>query len=284
MGLFRRVSDWLLYSSVFAAICAVSLCVATEKLILGQLPQPSALHLFIVGSTLMVYNAHHLIRKAAPERSDRYRWTAGNSIWHWIVFIAGLALFLWSMPALNVATLTACLVLGVLSFGYTLPILPLGRNFRLRDHGLVKIIILTLVWSISTTIVPMLFHEIAPGDFPLEILLRTTLLFCLCVAFDLRDMQTDFHKQIYTIPNLIGVRSSYRLMYSSLVFFAVLALMQFLRLGNERRLIADFVQAVVTAGAVYGTRYFASDKYYLGVIDGMMLLYGCLVAFLGHYH
>lgn len=108
-------------------------------------------------------------------------------------------------------------------------------------------------------------------------------MFTLCVAFDIRDMQTDFKLNIDTIPNIIGVKNSYRLMDASILLFAILCIVQFFRYPSYERLIAEILTALCTKIAIEYSKRHPSDKVYLGIIDGMMLLYGCLIAFFGHY-
>jgi hypothetical protein len=157
------------------------------------------------------------------------------------------------------------------------------KQRRLRDHGWIKIVTLTMVWTIATTMLPMLYHGLTVFAYPLELMIRAVFMFTLCVAFDVRDMQTDLRANIYTVPNIIGVRQSYRLMSYALVAFVLLSAFQYFRTSNELRLSINGVTALATAVCIHYSRRFASDRYYLGAIDGMMLLYGCLVAFFGHY-
>ena len=119
LKIFKTFTDWLLYTSVFAALCAVALCLATERLILNAIPETlTPLHSFIFGCTLVVYNAHFLLRKAEPKLSDRYRWTVQHRSWHYIVFFTGLIISGISIFFLNWQILIACLILGALSFTY----------------------------------------------------------------------------------------------------------------------------------------------------------------------
>ena len=245
----KSFTDWLLYTSVFAACCAISLCLATERLILGALPQPSELHAFIAGSTLVVYNAHFLLRRTEARKSDRYRWTLTHRYWHLIMVITGLSLIAFSLFFVSREILLTCLLLGVLSFGYTFPLLPFGQG-RLRDYGWVKILTLTLVWTITTAVLPMLHWNVSVYAYPLELLIRFVFLFTLCIAFDVRDMQTDMREDILTIPNVIGINRSYSLMYFTIVVFALLCIFQYFRVGNETHLLIAAIVSILTWRAI----------------------------------
>jgi 4-hydroxybenzoate polyprenyltransferase len=242
-------------------------------------PLFSPLHLFIAGCTLMVYNLHFLLRKSLPQVSDRLRWTVKHKLWHYAIFFAGLLLSSISIFFLSWHIMIACVLLGILSFMYTLPLLPFAKS-SLRDFGWLKILTLTLVWTIVTSVLPLLYWEKTLLDYPYEILIRFTFLFTLCVAFDVRDMQTDLRRDIRTLPNLIGERNSYRLMDASIALFIILSIIQYLRYPSTGRLIAEILSAVATRLVIMYTKKHSSDRVYLGMVDGMMLLYGCLIALL----
>lgn len=270
--------DWLLYTSLFASLCAVGLCMATERLLLGVVPQAgSALHWFILGSSFIVYNIHYVVKKAAPGTSDRYNWTQRNRYWHWIMLASGAVLCMVTTPQLPPRALVACVVLAVLSLAYSLPLLPRGSRRRLKDFGYVKILVLAGVWTIVTSILPMMFWHRSMADYPFEIILRFVLLFVLCLAFDIRDMQVDLDVGIYTLPNRIGLRTTYRLIDLMLVLFAVLATLQFFRYPSAVRWTGSLITAVLAKLAIEWARRHPSDKAYLLYVDGVMLWYAVLL-------
>lgn len=279
MRIINAITDWLLYTSMFAALCAVSLCMATEQLILNELPRLfTPLHCFIAGCTMMVYNGHFLIKKTPLHISDRMRWTYSHLIWHYIVFIVGAITCSVTLFYLSYKLLIACVALGILSFAYTLPLLPFKT--QLRDYGWLKIITLTLVWTIVTSAIPIVHWEKSLNDFPFEILMRFMFMFVLCIAFDIRDMQTDTERSIKTLPNILGVKNSNLLINISLAVFLALCVIQYFRYPNMGRLVAEVALAFVARIAITYCNSHQSDKNYLGLVDGMMLLYGIVIMFL----
>lgn len=278
LSVINKIANWILYTSLFAAACAVSLCMATERLLIDTIPAIiSPLHSLVLGSTLFVYNAHYLFKKSDEVISDRYAWSQHYKIWHYLFLFLGGALCAVSLFFLSWKILVACIVLGLLSFAYSLPMLPFKDKRRIKDFGWVKILVLTGVWTIVTSILPMLYWEKEMADFPFEILIRFVFMFTLCVAFDIRDMQTDIEAGIVTLPNLIGLKSSYRLMDLTILLFVVLSIIQYTRYPSPVRLSGEIITAVITKLAIEFTKKYPSDKAYLGLIDGMMLLYALLV-------
>lgn len=254
------------------------MCMATERLIIGKVPALfTALHVLVFGSTLMVYNVHYIVKRSTPSLSDRFAWSQFHMLWHRVMFSIGFLGCFVSIFFVNWQILVGCAVLAFLSFAYSLPLLPFKDKRRIREFGWVKITVLTLVWTIVTSVLPMLYWEVPLTDYPLEIVIRFVFMFTLCVAFDIRDMQTDLESGIATLPNLIGVKNSYRLMDATLILFVLLCVLQYLHYPIPSRLAGEVVAALVTKYVIHYSRTHPSDRVYLGLIDGMMLLYGVLL-------
>lgn len=277
-NLIHKITDWVLYTSFFAACCTVGLCMTTERLLLNDTPQLlSYLHLLVFCSTLLVYNAHYLIKKSTIALSDRYGWSQNHKFWHYILLVSGLLGCIITAMKLPLNILFACSILAVLSFAYSIPLLPFKNKKRLKDFGWIKITVLTLVWTIVTSVLPVLYHNMNISDYPYEIMMRFVFMFTLCVAFDIRDMQTDMDAGIATLPNMIGVKGSYRVMSTSMILFIIMSFIQYMRHPSILRLGAELFVAVAVKLVIDYARKHPSDRAYLGLVDGMMLLYAALV-------
>lgn len=250
----------------------------TEKLLLDNTPELfTVLHLLVFCSTLFVYNVHYLIKKSTPELSDRYDWSQYHKIWHYILMLIGVAGCLAASLYLPYKILFACGILGVLSFSYSIPLLPFKNKKRLKDFGWIKILVLTSVWTIVTAVLPILYADDSLTAYPYEILMRFVFMFTLCVAFDIRDMQTDMDAGIATLPNLIGIKGCYRVMSVSMILFIVMSIVQFIRHPSVSRVLAELIVAFAVRFAIDYSRKHPTDKVYLGLVDGMMFLYALLV-------
>ena len=237
---------------------------------------------------MMVYNAHFLLGhqffkikadKTLQLLPGRTNWTRRNRHWHFIIFGLGLLLAFYCFLKMHEVLLIISLVLGVLSFAYTIPLLPpelLGVR-SLRDWGLSKIFTLTAVWTIVTCILPMLFWNKNPLSYPYEIAMRFVFMFALCVAFDVRDMETDLKRKIQTLPNLIGFQKSMWLMKGTLVLFLVLSVIQYWRYPSVGRLVAEILTTILCFVVLKKVTPQRNEQYFLGWVDGMMLVYGLLI-------
>jgi 4-hydroxybenzoate polyprenyltransferase len=247
---------------------------ATERLINSVSPPLiTHLHILVFGSTLVVYNTQHMIRWARYVKGLHRQLRT----WYFLFFSMGAAMTISSLFWLSGQILTACILLGALTFAYSWPLLPFKNKKRLREYGWLKILVLTGVWTIVTSVLPILYHGKNITDYPFEILLRFVFIFTLCIIFDLRDVQTDLEHNISTLPHRIGIKNSYRLINTALVLFAALSIIQYLRYPETTRLAGALLTAVVTRIIAGYLQKHPSGRAYLGLADGLMMLYALLV-------
>lgn len=281
IGSINKLINWILYTSIFAASCAVGMCIATERLITATgIALFSPLHVLVFGGVLLVYNTHFLLQKSTPELSDRFGWSQHYRLWHYVSICIGLVCLVYSLFKMPASVIGACAVLAVLSFAYSLPLLPIVAKKRLKDYGWIKIIVLTSVWTIVTALLPILYYDKLVTAYPFEIGIRFALMFPLCLAFDIRDMQTDVQAGIFTVPNRIGIKNTYRLIDAMILLYAVFSTVQYLRYPSNGRITAELIIAIVMRWVIRYSRKHSTDKTYLGLVDGIMLLYALLIIYL----
>ncbi len=249
---------------------------ASENLYLGYIPgEITPLHQLVFGSTLLIYNGHFLLRR--PEAAGSMGWTRYHRAWHGLFLLIGALMAIRASLSLSSETRTWALVLGLVSLGYSLPLLPFRGGMRIRDLGIIKILVLTLVWTSVTSVLPLIHWGISPGEFPFEIALRFFFLFTLCLAFDLRDLQKDREQGIRTLPQGLGKKGTNQFMNLGIVLFLAFSLGQYLRHPHPYRLAAEFLTALATRWALAYSQKHPHHRTYLGLVDGMMLFYSSLI-------
>jgi 4-hydroxybenzoate polyprenyltransferase len=269
-----RFGAFLVSVSVFTAFCALGLCMATERLLPGGvMPLFSGLHLAVFGSTLVIYNLPRLVPRPynIPRPAQELR------PWYYVFFLSGIFIMSWGVYTLPLGVKLISAILGVFAVSYFMPTLPLPEKKRLRDHGLLKILVLTAVWTAATAILPIMDEGARVIDYPFELVLRFVFVFALCILFDIRDMQVDSSKNIITLPNKIGVESAYDLVHLSLLLFIILSMVQHLRHPSAGRLFAAVLTSGVTALVARYVRRHPGHKAFVAMTDGMMLLYAVLI-------
>ncbi|GGD54959.1 hypothetical protein [Muriicola marianensis] len=110
------------------------------------------------------------------------------------------------------------MVLSILTAIYTLPILPEGKN--LRHRGLVKILIIGLVWTGTTVLLPVVeVASMQSWDVWVEFVQRFLLILVLMVPFEIRDLSTD-PMDMLTIPQRLGPAKTRRLgLWACVIFY-----------------------------------------------------------------
>jgi 4-hydroxybenzoate polyprenyltransferase len=229
------------------------------------------LHILIFGSTLLVYNTRYIINLQKKEPRLRFS-TAGT-----ILFVAGLVMVATGLCFMPLSIIAWCIVSGIFSFAYSWPILPLYGKRRLREFGWLKIMLLSGIWAIATAVLPILYWQKLLNDYPFEIMQRFVFVFPLCLLFDIRDMHKDMKQNISTLPLMLGLKISYQLINGTLILFVVLSLFQSIRYEAIERFVGAVLAAVATWLIAGYLRRHPSDRGYLGLADGAMLIYALLI-------
>ncbi len=278
----KKLLDWFLLTSSFTAFCAMGLCMATERLV-NDIPIPwfNQLDLFVFGCTLVVYNLHKAVKRRRSVEVGLPRLTS----WHRQVYALMSFIGLFMMAAsfrvlLSEKMLIACATLGFISFAYSMPLLPFKKRKRLRDFGWLKILSLASVWTIVTSVLPMLYWQRHISDFPYEIVVRFLFIFSLCIIFDIRDVKDDIASNINTFPQIVGIKNSYTVINISLIMFILAGIVQYLRYPLWYRLVAVVITAIVTRYVAEYLKTHNSERNYLIYADGVMIVYSLLVLLL----
>lgn len=272
----KKLWDLILFTSIFIATCAVAFCMETNVL-LGLPLNPFSFYCFVFGATLVQYNLHYLVKTVAVENSERLSWSVRNKNSHFTVLIAGITLILFSFFSFHLKHFFILGCLGGISFLYSFPFLPFGKRRRIKDYGFMKIMTITLLWTLVTVWFPV---NNMPYDRTLYWFIfakRFVFMFVLCLLFDIRDINVDRKEKINTLAVVLGRKRSYLLSYLALVLFLILAIAQYLYLPQKGFLIAMIISVLVTFITVELTKKNNSDYIFLAGIDGMMLLQAMLV-------
>lgn len=272
----RKLSAFILFSSIFIALCAVGLCIETN-ILLGVPLNNFSFYCFVFGATLVQYNLHYLMKKAAVPNSERLRWSQRNRTIHVIFLLTGILLILFSFFSFYLEHFVILALLGCIAILYSFPFLPFGEKRRIKDYGFLKIITLALLWTLVTVWFPANRWQTDPGLFTLVLAKRFVFMFVLCLMFDVRDIEIDSKEHINTLAVILGKKKSYLLSYILLLLFVALSFLQYYYLPQMNFLIAMIVSAIATWITIEITKKNNSDFIYLAGIDGMMLLQALLV-------
>ena len=272
----KRLSEFLLFGSFFIASCAVAFSMETN-IMLGLPFNSFSFYCFIFGATLVQYNLHYLIKTNAVEGSERLVWSLRNKKLHYILFVFGCVLIIYSLFNFQLQHFFILLILGAISFLYSFPFLPFTKRKRIKDYGFLKIVTLSLLWTLVTVWLPVSEWTYDPILYWFIFVKRFVFMFILCLLFDIRDIEIDRTETIKTLAVMWGRKKSYLLSYWLLLFFVLLSIFQYLYLPQQGFLIAMLLSSLATYIIIGITKKSNSDFIFLAGIDGMMLLQAILI-------
>jgi len=247
------------------------------NLLLGVPLNSISFYSFVFGATLLQYNLHYLLKKSAVKNSDRLAWSQKNNPTHWLLVFVALILIIGSLFSFQLHHFVFLLIMGIITFLYSIPVLPFKEKKRIKDFGLLKILTITLLWTLVTVWFPIEQTFYRDLLFHLIFVRRFIFIFVLCLMVDIRDVDIDRDENIKTLPVITGTRRAYRIGYMLLGVFILLSVIQFIRFHNMVQLNAMIISAGATLLMMEYSKKNKADFVYLACIDGMMLLQAILV-------
>jgi len=282
--------DFLLFSNIFMALCAVAQGLVTFHLI-GSKPVYTVIALLFT-STLGVYNFCVLVSKPAnPEKSPLVYIRCFFANYRLMVTITIVSLLSLVPLFFLISTESRILLifLAIVSFGYGFPFFSIGdQKFGLRNIPGLKPFLITLVWTMSTVLLPVLEAQdlhlttISMHDTTLLIAKRFLFIGALTIPFDIRDLFQDRTTGLKTIPVLIGEKGAYLFCQFMLAGYIVLL---FLFRGNGFNL--DFwalsFTAFLVGWLIFKSKWEKDEYYYFFYMDGVLILQYVILMALNYF-
>jgi 4-hydroxybenzoate polyprenyltransferase len=169
-------------------------------------------------------------------------------------------------------------IAGMLSLAYMMPFVWNGRRLKgFRNMIFLKNIIISLIWSLATIVMPLAnSHGLAIHGTEIFFLLARQFFFiyALTVVYDLRDIRSDAVTGLQTLATRFGEKNVHHLALLSLLFFLLLIYFDpgtgpvaFLSLKS-----ALTISALCTALIVIKTNTRSKPGYFTFIVDGAMML------------
>jgi 4-hydroxybenzoate polyprenyltransferase len=274
----RQALDFLLYSNIFIALCAVSQGLVTYWLVEAK-PDTYVLGLLFC-STLALYNFSILLSKPEkPEisRFQRVRWIFSHyRLMITLTIISSIAIIPLSF-FLNTSSNILLIGLGLISIAYNLPIFSIDdTRFSLRNIPGVKLFIIAMVWAASCVLLPI--FEIAGNNYSTITLNETLLLFlkrlffiaAIAVPFDVRDIFQDKSNQLKTIPVIFGEKNS--LLICQVLLASYLLLLFNFTKKIDGNFFALSLTILLSGWLIFKSKWKKNEYYYFLLLDGTMML------------
>ncbi len=281
---FKQAFEFLLFSNIFIACCAVATTYATF-ICLGQ-PTVSLPLLLLIGSaTIAIYILHRVLninRVHLDKLPMLLVWSQHNRVLLLILIaisgsVAGSTLLYGKLRPETIATAVG---MGVVAMLYVMPVYRSGGKWiRLRDIRYIKIFMIALVWAVMTAWLPAL--ESGVGAIPEAFLLsieRFLFVLAITLPFDIRDAHVDRLAGLKTIPHVLGSDGTKMLAYLLLAVFSGICVGHFwLYPGRAYLLPALLVSALLTGWLIRLAEPSRNDWYFYGLLDGTLLIQALLL-------
>lgn len=284
----RHCLDFLLFSNIFIAFCAVAQGLVTYHLLHAK-PEKHVLGI-LFASTLALYNFSILLSKPAePDRSPfrRVRWVFSHyrliitiTI---IVVLAIIPLFLF----LSATSKILLVFLAIISITYNLPIFSIhDKRFGLRNIPGIKLFLISLVWSLSVVLLPILELEnntilVTSRESILLTAKRFLFIAAITIPFDIRDLFQDKSSDLKTIPVLLGEKTAYLFCQVLLMAYAAMLFLYTDRLNIDFFALA--LTAALTGWLIFKSDWKKNEYYYFFYLDGVMILQYVLLFFFNFF-
>lgn len=268
---------YLLYTHIWIAIGAVLLSEQTF-LQLGESMRWDGMTLLIGAATLFNYLLQRLIAVGVIKRqtlSPLMHWLLRHRILAWALIGSAACGVLWGVLAIDADSRWLLAVIGAVSLLYDVPI----RAHRLRDLGSIKIFLIGFVWASVTVWLPAfdVGYSFSEADVWLIWLQRLLFILAITLPFDIRDILIDKALDLTTIPRIIGVQASIKLSGWLLVSALGIEVIRVLTVHTDglifwQSVVGLMLAYTITVVVIRLRKPHFGDGYYLGLLDGMMIL------------
>ena len=273
MKLLQDVFKFYLQSSMHVGLAVLSLLWVTSYF-LNNIPG-KGLSIFIFCSTIATYNfikygveAHkYLIVSNRYHRSIQF------------FSLVNLVLAVLFAGQLNRPGFVLLFFVALLIGVYSIPIYPRLKN--LRNYGIPKVLLVALVWTLITSLLPMVHFGVdLSWDRYVDLIQRFLLILVLMVPFEIRDLEVDL-PELRTIPQRIGETATKGL---GLILTLVYFILPFLK--NEvhpLEFIGQGVLVVLLVLALVMTRRRQSGYFAAFWVEGLPVVWLCAIYLMDYF-
>lgn len=271
----KKAADFFLFSSLFIALCAISMVHQTYYLF--HLPTYPAFIWFVFFGALCSYNFHWYLTPGLYGGSYRTNWSVRNKNLHLVLFAIGFIGCAWYCIQL-LQHWRWLLATAFITFLYSAPKIPFKLFAHLKKIAVGKTIFLSLVWTHITAILPLLLQNIQWQDehfiFAIN---RYFLIYPVCILFDYRDREEDRKEGIKSMITLFPEKGINILFYSCLSIFVITTVALYLAGMPLFYCIALFLPGLIVALVYQYSKKTTSDYYYYFFLDGLMMFSAVLL-------
>lgn len=273
-----RLTRFLLFYHIVIAISAAALCIQT-KLFYSLFDYPLTLIAFVFFATLLSYNLHFSFAAGKSTSSEQLQWfrEAKNAtlVLNILSLIATLW-FWWKVRSINTHIILAI----IFNAAYTAPLL-LKNPIKLPSIlTFIKSYFIGFVWAYATVVLPLAFFEVEPDVNEVFLFISRLLLVALAtMIFDYRDRLRDFEMGVHTPANIMNEQQFQVFFIINVIIYSFSVIFLAIRFETYLHLL-QLIPGVVAIYLLRISKTENSDYFYLGWVDGLLILSSLLSLFL----
>ena len=255
-----------MYANIFIAFCALSQVFLTYHLF--PIPvnfENNSYLLFVLLSTFLQYNVqrgYHIVNQSRDD-SPRSQWTIKNK-----------KIMLYSLGISLITVLFLCNSLSALSIGIMvgaeiISTLYYLQPFNLRRHGYIKPFLISFVWVISCSLVPLIEYDLFTAHNVWFLASQFVFISVLCMLFDIKDNESDYLLGVNTYANKFGLATT-KIICACLVLIGFTCFYMF-NSDSIFLIKSIFLRVILLTTILYTNDNRHSFFYYLW-IDGLLII------------
>lgn len=259
----------LVYANVFISICALAQVLLTYHLF--PIPinfENNSYLLFILLSTYLQYNVQRgYMINPDNVHSERSQWLLRHK--KILLYSVGVALITVMFLCNNLSWTSIGIMIGaeIVSTLYYL------QPFNLRRHGYIKPFLISSVWVISCSLVPLMENQLLTANSVWYIISQFCFTSVLCLLFDIKDGESDYLSGVNTYVNKFGVKATKLFCF----MFVLIGFTSFYLFHSDTM---SLIASVILRLLLVVTILFTNDKrhtfYYYLCVDGLLLIQSIL--------
>ncbi len=266
------------FHHIVIALCAAALCVQT-KLFYSLFDYPLTLISFVFFATLLSYNVHFTFAARKSTSTDQLLWFHQTKTFTLVFNLLTLLATLWFWWKIREITVLI-LISIIINASYTAPLL-LKKPIKLPSYlTFIKSYFIGFVWSYATVVLPLAFFHVKPELNEIFLFVSRILLVALAtMIFDYRDKLRDFESGVHTPANLMNEKQFTIFFLTNVLIYLFTVVFLAYRFNNLIHLL-QIIPGLVLIYLLLESKRQDNDLFYLGWVDGVLILSSLLSLFL----
>lgn len=262
-----KILQFLISTKIYIALAAVLLAFESQ-IQLGITPAWHPYLFIIFFATIIEYNLNRLVISIKTK-------SKGKQVFYLYMALCLIGLVTALIRA-KLIVIKIIIPLAIITFCYSFPV-------SLRRIPYAKIFLISLIWSLTTVLLPVMHAQIVVSGVSIAAMLleRFIFVFAVTIPFDIRDMTTDRNHGLKTLPLLMNKNKSLQLARFTLLIFLLISFIHYGSLRAWHIILPLTLSTAITYASISSNRIKNTNLYYYGILDGALLLQGALC--LGFY-